>query len=358
MTMRHRKSYITLGVVLALLVIAVAGRLYLPYWLKDYVNEQIAGLEEYGGGVEDIDIYLWRGAYQIYGLNIHKNEGGLEKPFVASEKIDLSVEWDALLNGAIVAEIDIYKADLNFSKTQTGKGAGWADLVDKLSPFDINRLTLHGGKLSYIDYTAEPNVNLFIKDIEAKVTNLRNVTEENSPLPSQFNISGNSIGKGKLKIDGRMNVFKKTPDFDMDLELRDANLSAFNDYARAYAALDFERGTIGIFGELAAADSNVTGYVKLVATNVSVASTEKNDNPFNALWQSVASVFVELFQNQPKDQFALRIPIEGKLDNPDQDLWSAFLSIFSNAFGQAFTKNEDGTINFMDAVKKEEANKN
>ncbi len=33
---------------------------------------------------------------------------------------------------------------------------------------------------------------------------------------------------------------------------------------------------------------------------------------------------MEIFENQPKDQFAFRIPIEGNLDDPDRGTWAAF----------------------------------
>ena len=73
-------------------------------------------------------------------------------------------------------------------------------------------------------------------------------------------------------------------------------------------------------------------------------------NPINAIWESLVSVFMEVFENQPKDQFAMRIPIEGDINDPDQDLWSGFFSIFSNAFGGAFTKDIDGNVSFNDAL--------
>ena len=60
---------------------------------------------------------------------------------------------------------------------------------------------------------------------------------------------------------------------------------------------------------------------------------------------------MEIFENQEQDQFAFRIPIEGSLDDQNRNGWAAFLSIFQNAFGQAFTRNEDGTINFRDALR-------
>lgn len=348
-TKRKRKIGIILVLIFA--VALVTARAYLPIWLKGYVNEQIAVLGDYGGGVEDIDVHLWRGAYQIHGMNIHKSTGGIEKPFVAADTVDLSLEWAALLKGAIVAEIDIYNADLNFSKTQTGEDAGWIGFVEALSPFDINRLDVHSGKLTYTDYSAEPNVHLYIDDIDAQVTNLRQVQDKSTPLPSNIDVSGVSIGGGALSVKGGMNILRDVPDFDLTFKLEDADLTAFNDYARNSAAIDFEGGDLSIFAEIAAADGVVTGYVKPIALNLSLVDLEQDPNPINAIWESLVSVFLELFENQSQDQFAMRIPIEGNLNNPEQNLWSGFISIFSNAFVQAFEKDSDGTVSYKDVSK-------
>ncbi len=139
-------------------------------------------------------------------MEIHTHRGDRNEPFVAAETIDLSVEWGALLNGAVVTEIDIHEADLNFSKRQHGQGANWEHLVNAWSPFDINRLALHGGRVAYIDYSTEPNIHLYIDEIDARVTNLRNVEKDDPALPSDLSIKGQSIGCGELTVDGKLNV--------------------------------------------------------------------------------------------------------------------------------------------------------
>lgn len=352
----HKKRFTIKRILLAFLMIIALGlvgaRIYLPYWVKDYVNAQIAALDGYGGAVNDIDIHLWRGAYQINGLNIYKTDGSTKTPFVKADTIDLSLEWRALFHGRIVAEIDLYSIDLNFTKNQTGEGADWAEFADRLTPFDINRMAVHSGKIAYIDYTATPNVNVYIDGIDGLVTNLRDVEDKNSALPSDLSVSGTSVGEGKLSVTGKMNIIKNIPDFDMSMKLENASLLAFNDYARAFAAIDFERGTIGVFSELAAVNGRVSGYVKAVGNDIAMINIAES-GPLHALWESTVAFFVELFENQREDQFALRLPIEGSLENPERDTWSAFVSIFQNAFLGAFTKNTDGNVNFYELLQKE-----
>lgn len=345
-----KKTRIVIGTGLALLLIAVvAGRIYLPFWLTGYVNRQINALHGYGGQVSDIDVHLWRGAYQIHGIHIYKTKGGLKEPFFAASTVDLSLEWAALFKGAVVAEIDIYNADLNFAKNQTGGGANWPHLVDALSPFDINRLEVHSGKVAYIDHSASPDVNIYIRDITASVKNLRQVTEKNNPLPAPVTVSGTSIGGGKLNLKGKMNILQDTPDFDLDAKLENASLPAFNDYARSFAAIDFKSGHISLYSELAASKGRVIGYVKPLASDVSVDVLHAN--PLETIWRAAADVFMTIFKNHRTDNFALRIPVSGNLNNPNKDLWSAFLSIFQNTFSHAFIKNTDGNITFNDALR-------
>ena len=340
-------------VFLVLLVLGLIGaRLYLPYWATDYVNRQIAALHGYGGSINSLDVSLWRGAYQIHGLDIFKTAGGLKEPFVAARTVDMSVEWTALLHGKVVAEADIDDIALNFATGQTGRGGGWARFVDALSPFDFNHIDVHGGRVTWLD-RAKPGAAVYIADIQGGITNLRNVERRSASLPSDLKISGTSIGKGRASIAGHVNILRDVPDFDLDMKLENAELPALNDYARAAAGVDFAQGKASVYSELAAADGHLTGYVKFLATGVSLGSPRRDHNVVQAVWQGVVAVFMEIFKNQPKDQFALRIPIDGDLKNPKEDAFSAFLSIFSNAFGKAFTRNTDGNVNFSDALRAE-----
>lgn len=349
---KARKTKITLTLCVILAVALLAGRMYLPVWATRYVNQQIANLDGYGGGVQDIDIALWRGAYQIHGLEIHKTNGGIKKPFVAAEMIDLSIEWKALLKGRVVAEATLNDINFTFAKSQTGKGGGWGKLIDALTPVDINRLEIHGGKVSYIDYEPSPDVNIYITGVEGLVTNLRNVENKNATLPSVIQLSGTSIGKGRVSLTGTANILREIPDFDANFKLENADLTAFNEYTRAALAVDFEKGTASIYSEMASSQGHVTGYIKAIANDVSVIDLSKDDsNPINAIWETLVAGFMEIFRNHGNGQFAFRIPVEGRVDNLERDSWSAFFSIFKNAFGKAFPRDTDGNINFADALK-------
>ncbi|HEY0900813.1 MAG TPA: DUF748 domain-containing protein [Micavibrio sp.] len=354
--MRHKFTKITLGLILLVALILIGLRAYLPYWVRDYVNKEINNLEGYSGAVADIDIHLWRGAYQLHNLDIRKDKGGFPIPFVRVDTADISVEWQALFQGAVVAEIDLYNAQLNFAVGRHGQqqgadDAGWARFVDALSPLEINRFTVNGGKLTFTDFTIAGQSQLFIEDIALRVENLKAVQDKNSALPSPVSLSGRSIGGGKLNATGHMNILKDIPDFNYDIKLEGANLTAMNKFARARIGVDFEAGDLSLYSEIAAKNGRITGYLKPVARNVEMVDLKQDGGPFSIIWQSIVSVFAEIFKNHPEDQLATRIPIEGRLNNPETSTWEALIGIFKNTFN-AYLRDTDNLIDFSHTQRK------
>lgn len=348
---RGRKLLLLTAGLLVLLLIA--GRLYLPYWLKEYVNNVLQNIEGYSGSVQDIDVHLFRGAYVINALNLTKNGANAPVPFLHIDTTDLSIQWGALFHGRIVSDVHLRGAELNFiindgHAVQTGQEVDWTKPIKDLMPIDINLVEINGGKISYRDYSASPDVNLYIDHLHGEIANLRNVVDENEALPSHIRFQGDSIGGGKLRIEGDVNALRPTPDMDLDLKLENADLTAINDLAIEHAGLDFARGNLSIYSEFIVKEGEVHGYIKPVARDIQVTDLRQDTNPLEYLWESLASIVIELLENQPKDQFATKVPLEGRLDSIDTDNWEAFVAILRNAFVQAFTRDTDDSVDFND----------
>src|SRR5690349_24971792 len=91
-------------ILLAVLAVIIAFRLSLPWLVTRYVNNVLDDLQGYRGQIDDVDIHLIRGAYQIDSLKIFKIDGNEEIPFIDIPLMDLSVEWNALLQGKVAGE--------------------------------------------------------------------------------------------------------------------------------------------------------------------------------------------------------------------------------------------------------------
>jgi uncharacterized protein involved in outer membrane biogenesis len=126
-----RPGEIIIAVVLILLVVRIA----LPYIVKDYVNKTLSEIPGYKGIVEDINISLLRGAYEIENVSLVKTDGDVPVPFFSADLIDLSVQWGALFEGSIVGEIILENPKINFvsgpseEQSQSSVDDSWTDKV-------------------------------------------------------------------------------------------------------------------------------------------------------------------------------------------------------------------------------------
>lgn len=348
---RFRKRHAAIAFVVVLVIALIAGRLYLPIWLKDYVNEQLNNIKGYRGGVDAIDVHLYRGAYSIRGLKLNKLNAGVPVPFLAIDTTDLSLQWGALFDGRIVSDVHLYGPTINFAKgkggaEQTGKETNWNEPIKKLMPIDINLVEIQRGKIAYRDFGSNPPVDIYVNNLNGTLNDLRNTEDKNVALPSSINFTGDSIGKGKLGLKGKLNVL--TPEIDMDLDgkLENADLTAFNSFSNAAAGLNFKGGKMDLYTEMAIKSGQVTGYVKPIVRDLSVDRVPKDTNPFQVVWSTVASFLIEVFTNHPHDQFATKVPLRGSLDKIETRFWPTLGGIFRNAFVEAFSKGTDNEIEF------------
>ena len=58
----------------------------------------------------------------------------------------------------------------------------------------------------------------------------------------------------------------------------------------------------------------------------------------------MVGTFGEVFENQPKDQLATKIPFKGNLDDPQTNVWYALTNILQNAFIHALQPTIDNEI--------------
>jgi hypothetical protein len=341
----------------SILIVLIAARLAMPYFVTRHVNKVLTNLEGYRGSIYDVDIHLYRGAYSIDSLKIFKIHGNKEVPFVDIPVTDLSVEWSALFDGAIVGEVIFDNPALNFiADGQSGEGVDWTGPLRELMPLKINRLEIQHGTINFHNFTTEPKVSVSLNDLDALAINLNNAADQFERLPSTISASATSIGGGKLSLSASINVLKEIPDLDLDMKFEKVNMPALNDFFMAYAKVDVEKGAFNLYSEVTIDSGIVAGYVKPIAVGVKVADWKKGkEKPLNLLCQSFVALVAEVFGKQKEDQFATKVPLEGNLNNSREiGVWPSVWNIFSNAFVKAFEQSTDNSVEFVAKVHRPE----
>lgn len=356
----RKKKFLIPAIILLLLI---AFRIYLPTLVKNYVNKTLANLPGYYGQVDDIDIALYRGAYVIKGLYLNVIDGTTEVPFLKIAQTDISVEWKSLFHGKFVSEIYldnpevIYLLEDQETMTEEEEPAveDWTKTLNDLVPIKINKFGVTNGNLAYVEVNAEPNIDLQLNNLNMTVDNLRNVYAKEHTLPSTLHATASSIGKGKMKLEGKLNAFKEIPDMDLTFSLEDVDATALNDYTHHYAKIDFESGTLNLYSEMAIADGYLTGYVKPLLKDSKLIG--KDDSFLAVIWEGFVGFFKFLLKNQKTDNLATKVPFEGDLTAVQTGVLSTVFNVFENAWISAFQMEPDGDIEFEDAFQEEKEEK-
>ena len=332
-----------LWVLVFLVVALVVLRAMLPIWVRDYVNRKLNEIEGYSGHIAEVDIHLWRGAYSIHHVEIKKTGGSVPVPFFSSPTVDLSVEWKALFEGALVGEIHFEQPKVNFVNGPTNAASQapvdkpWTDKIRDLFPLKINRATVAGGEVHYRDFNRKPKVDVEIDQIRMVAINLTNSRKLSETLNAEVEIAGRPLNSGQLKANIDLDPYAAKPTFALELEASGIPLVKLNDFAKAYAAITFEKGTLRVATAMNSKQGNFTGYFEPVFDEMVIFDpTEDTENPIDFIWQGIVGGLTRVIRNHPKDRFGTKVPISGSFDDPAPAVLDTVFNVFKNAFVKAF----------------------
>ena len=313
----------------------------------------------YYGHVQDIDIALYRGAYQINNMYLNKldSASGKQTDFFKVNNIDLSVEWKALFHGSLVGELVFNTPKLVFTKDKAEIGDVKKDTNDfrkilkDFMPLKINRFEVNHGSVHYVDAGATPKVDISIQDAYILAQNLKNTYDNKTALPSPITAHANVYG-GTLSLNMKMNALAKKATFDLNAEVKNTNLVMLNSFLKAYGGFDVNKGTFGLYTEFASKDGKYKGYVKPVIKDLDVVGPEdRNDKFFQKVWENVVGLAGKILNNPKKDQIATKVPIEGEFGKSNTNIIDAIWELLRNAFIQALMPSIDNQINLSSVGK-------
>ena len=341
---RKRKALIGLGIFIALLVIA---RVVAPHVIKRVLNDKLAAMPEYYGHIDDVDLSLWRGAYQFDGLRIVKRNAGREaEPLLAIPETDIMVDWKALLHGKITSRVKLMSPRVNFVAAKTKKEstteppASIGETLNELVALEINKFEVVNGRLSYLDERENPKVDLHLANLDVTVRDIRTRPGDNADKrPTTGEVTASVQETGRLKAGFRANMFAPDhPDVDGEVALRRLPLTELTDFTRAYAGFDFEAGTMSMYSEFAVARDSISGYVKPIISGKKVLDLKGNDEGDNVLevaWEAFVAGVTSILENGSTDDVATRVTFQGRLDQPNVSVGGAIFSLLGNAFLKA-----------------------
>jgi len=359
---KRRSIYIGLTVLFVIIIL----RLILPYIVLHYVNKSLAEISGYYGHVEDIDISLYRGAYVVNNLYINRVDTATLKQteLFKAPDIDISIEWKSLFHGRIVSELEFREPVLKFTEDaaepeQMEKDTNdFRKMLKTFTPISVNRFEVYDGTIAYVDPNVKPKVDIRMSETHIIARNLSNVADT-SALPARVLATAGVYG-GHLDFNMRINALAEDPTYDLNLELKNADLKRLNEFFQAYGKFDVNKGTFGMYMELAAKDKKFIGYVKPFIKDLDVVGHEdRNDNILRKIWEGIVGIAGDILEAPNSDQIATKVPIVGTYDKRTIGTWYAVFAALRNGLIQGLVPTLDNQVNIktVNKVKKGEVKK-
>jgi hypothetical protein len=336
----------SIWVIVALVVILAGARMVLLHYVTRHVNSVLAGVQGYTCTADDIDLYLYRGAFQLQDVYIYKTGAQREIPLLYAFAIDISVEWNALLDEALTSKVVFERVRLNFiegdKSDQYGTGVNWGSLLKELSPLKINKVEIIDSKFTYRDLNIKSHSEFALYNCQGVIENLCHIGDSTSALPSMANLTAAYSDKGILDIKLKFNAKKAVPDLDIDLKFENIDLNMLNGFFNTYAEKTIEQGELDLYTNLALLNGKVDGFIKFEATRLKIAPTRENIAGTSDAWNSIG---VYLADNQKKKPLAVRMPLAGTINDTQPATWATLWQFYSGSFLKAFEqRRQEGTI--------------
>ncbi|GAC13494.1 DUF748 domain-containing protein [Aliiglaciecola lipolytica] len=343
------RKYISITV-LCTLVILLLARVSAPYFVQRFINNTIASTDGLSGQVGDVDLHLYRGAYQIEDINLYVvGETDDARPLISVKKMDISILWSALLRGNIVSELTFYQPKIyledrentqDIQNEEVKKQSTWVGLTQNLVPFSIDKITIFDGEMALKNINDEVESETRLSEVQGQISNITNSKELGKPLVSEFQLSAKLMDAAPVTLAGNIDPFAQKPTFNLDLTVAKFPVTYLDNVIKTYTPIDIEAGSVDGALELVSENGKIDGYAKAGIYNMEILSWREDiekdgDNIFVAIFEGLTDLLGTLLENDEENLIAARVPISGTLSDTETETFAAILSMLRNAFIEA-----------------------
>jgi hypothetical protein len=145
------------------------------------------------------------------------------------------------------------------------------------------------------------------------------------------------MGSGDTTLAGTFLAEQEGPAFDMNLTIKNTDMTAMNNLLLAFGRFDVKHGEFTVYSQLDVKDGNISGYVKPMFSDLTVYdwSKDKHKPILHQAYEATIGAAGHLFKNSSTKQVATEMNLSGKLKSPNTSTWQALVEVLQNAFIEA-----------------------
>jgi hypothetical protein len=338
---RHwaRPALIGLGVLVAVVVLV---RVLLDPVATRVTRKGLDDLKGFRGDFERVHVTLFGPGYTITRLKLTEEpvpDDGKKAPIFYAERVHVGVAWRQLLHGRLVASARVVEPKISIiergekpKKEEPKRAPDLSRQLREVIPFELARLEIVRGELLYRDLTAPRHPELWVHRLEAAAENLPTRAKLADGRPATLTASGEVGRSGALTLFVTADPFASPLEFGGRFELRGLRVAELHDFIAPKTQLQAPKGTLDLFAEFQSKDGRIRGGVKPVLKNVEVRQAEPGFFAKVKAWFADEAVETASDRVPGRNAVAGVVPIEGRLVEPDVQLWPAVFGVVRNAF--------------------------
>lgn len=213
------------------------------------------------------------------------------------------------------------------------KAAQKADNAPKML-LRIDRFRIIHSEVGFVNQTSDPHYRLFMTDFNLEMDNISNRSTEGV---AKFQATGTFMGSGSTQVRGGFRPDEKGADFDVQLEMRDAQLASLDDLLQAYAGFDVDHGRFSLFTEIAVKNQEITGYIKPLISDLHVYGDHKDHHKgyLQQGWEHIVDGIAYLLKNDDRREVATVARLSGRVSDPQASNFRVALGLVRNGFFEA-----------------------
>ena len=345
---RRRTRIVLESVLLALAIIFAVIWFTAPYLARDYINRGLSGLPDYTGRVERVRIHPWTASFDIYDFHIDKRTNEIPVPYFYSPRWNVALQWSQIFHGVERASVTIFDPRMNIvagpssDQSQFSISKVWIDAIKQLIPWRVNQLRVHNGDIHFLDFHADPRVDLELNHLEFDAENMSNSEKLKVPLPATVKLTGNPLLTGFFEMNLSVNLDERYATFTQKFDMEHVPAVGANSALQKYLKVRVKSGEIGLYSELTGDKGIYHGYVKPFFYNLEFEPKPSDSGTPGAIWSGILNTVKGLFETEKKT-IATQAPITGRVDQPQVDTLSAIAGVLWNAYIEALRPGFDPT---------------
>lgn len=334
------------AIVITFIIIVII--LIIPILVKNRINKALKEMNGYSGHIDHLYLQVFKSRVLVRNTVIHGAaiiEPGM--PLLQIPVIIINFKWGSLFKKILDLNIKIENPRVNIpigattpEETTDSKVADQdidiKSAIENLVSFKVN-LEIAGGEIYIANHGSERIWDITLRNLNVEVRNFSNQVT----LSEVCYIRGTcelNTGGGTINLNMALRPLKPNLTLGVNLELKSINLASLNDLFRAYGKVDVSLGFLDFATEVIVAEKAFDGYIKIVIDDLEIVGSEDlKDNVLQKIWERVLNGIVSLLIGRKNNQFAMVIPIKGRLDNPQESAGTVVAELVRKAFIKEIT---------------------